>query len=273
MIGSLSPDAAARERQREATAQFARLNGPRELHAAVLALLLPPAPCEQAMRLWQIETESIPGSAALTQQVADLGGALRLPCFEQLLARMARQPLASRQALLEATRRLMRATGTVRPVDRLHWLTMRLRLGEQAFFGARTTSGDLPQVPESDVHAIARFSAYLSRMVPAADALDAGAAWYATVMAPWQPRGIVPPLQWPDTDLLVHSLQELQALAWMHRPVLVRGWLRAALQHSRHGRLADSAADALYLCCALLDSPLPPELARHHNPALREPLR
>jgi hypothetical protein len=51
----------------------------------------------------------------------------------------------------------------------------------------------------------------------------------------------------------------------MQRPALMRGWVTAAVQHSRHGRLADTAADALRLSCALLDSPLPPELARHYR--------
>ena len=97
-----------------------------------------------------------------------------------------------------------------------------------------------------------------------------GAAWYASVMAPWAHLGDVPPLTLPDTDGIVYALHALQALAWMQRPVLVRGWVTAARQHSRHGRLSDSAADALRLSCALLDSPLPPELARHYSAATPE---
>ena len=59
-------------------------------------------------------------------------------------------------------------------------------------------------------------------------------------------------------------------MAWMQRPALVRGWVTAAIQHSRYGRLTDTAADALRLSCALLASPLPPELARHHGAPLPE---
>ena len=40
--------------------------------------------------------------------------------------------------------------------------------------------------------------------------------------------------------------------------------MTAALGHSRGARLSDLAADALRLTCGLLDSPLPPELARHY---------
>jgi len=78
------------------------------------------------------------------------------------------------------------------------------------------------------------------------------------------PQHEVPALQLPGGDALVHALQQLQAMAWMQRPVLVRTWLDAALARRERGRLRDSAADALRLSCALLDSPLPPELARHY---------
>jgi hypothetical protein len=87
-------------------------------------------------------------------------------------------------------------------------------------------------------------------------------------MTPWQARAEIPPCAPPATDSLVHALQELQAVAWMQRPALVRGWVSAAIQHSRHGRLTDTAADALRLSCALLASPLPPELARHYGAPL-----
>jgi hypothetical protein len=255
-----------------ATGRLAYVNGPRELHAALLALLLPPAPPDATVVCWRAETEAVIGAAMLRDEIAALAGAGRLPCFEDLLARMAGQPLAARQALLESTRRLMRAGGTVRPIDRLHWLLMRLRLGERAFYGERAHAApDIAELPESDVHAIARYTAYLSRMVPGTDAPNAGDAWYESAMALWQPRGIVPARQVPDADALVHALQELQEFAWTVRPALLRGWVVAALQHSRFGRLTDGAADALYLSGRLLDVPLPPELARHYAPTLQEP--
>ena len=302
-------EADASERARVAADQLSRVNGPLALHATVLALLLPPG-SKRALRAWQIECEANPFAVALREHVAALPAAARLPWFETLLVRLRSSPLPARQALLEATRRLMGARGTVRPIDRLHWLVMRLRLGEALGVAAPAGAGTtLSQLPQADVHAIAMFSAFLSRMVPMAEpaepaepaavdvpdaAADAtstpadaptvaakamptltpnptpGAAWYASVMAPWAHLGDVPPLTLPDTDGIVYALHALQALAWMQRPVLVRGWVTAARQHSRHGRLSDSAADALRLSCALLDSPLPPELARHYSAATPE---
>jgi hypothetical protein len=292
----------ANERGRVAADQLSRVNGPLELHAAVLALLLPPG-SKRALRAWEIECQAHPHSAAqaLRAYVAALPAAARLPWFEAMLARLRNSPLPARQAMLEATRRLMGARGTVRPIDRLHWLVMRLRLGETLDLAAPAGAGtSMSQLPQADVHAIAMFSAFLSRMVPVAEPAVAGAqgalaaaapsaasagaatpsvtstaapsptpgaAWYASVMAPWAHLGGVPPLALPDTDGIVYALQALQALAWMQRPVLVRGWVTAARQHSRHGRLSDSAADALRLSCALLDSPMPPELARHYSAA------
>lgn len=258
-----------------AAAQLDRLQGPQELHAAILALLLP-AGSRRAARAWQIECEAIAGAEAVRDAVGQLPGTQRLPWLEVLVSRLRGHALTERQALLEATRRVMSARGIQRPLDRLHWLAMRQRLGE--FSAAETrvaATSDLSQLPQSDVAAIATYTAFLARMVPTeATALDnaapteAGIAWYASVMAPWQARVEIPPCEPPNTDGLVHALQELQAVAWMQRPALVRGWVGAATQHSRYGRLTDTAADALRLSCALLASPLPPELARHYGAPL-----
>lgn len=282
------PDRSRRlDAERTAIDRLARLNGALELQAAVLALLLPPG-SKRAARAWEIETDGTPNADALRGDVNELSAPARLPQFEALVSRLRGQPLAERQNLLEATRRVMGARGTVRPIDRLHWLAMRQRLGAPSATGAqRAAAADLSRLPQADVSAIAAYSAFLSRLVPvdtadpppavdapvaatAAAAVSAGAAWYATAMAPWRANADIPPCQPPDSDGLVHALQALQALPWMQRPMLVRGWVTAALQHSRHGRLADTAADALRLSSTLLDSPLPPELARHYGVAAQE---
>lgn len=278
-------EADAAEHARVAADQLSRVNGPLELHATVLALLLPPD-SQRAVRAWQVECAAVPGAPALRALVTALPGAARLPWLEIMLARLRSRPVAARQALLESTRRLMAARGTVRPIDRLHWLAMRLRLGETLSVNAPAGAGiSMSQLPQSDVHAIAMFSAFLSRMVPvaehagadalaatakAASAANPGAAWYDSVMAPWAHLTEIPALALPDTDGIVYALHALQALTWMQRPVLARGWVTAALHHSRHGRLSHSAADALRLSCALLDSPLPPELARHYSASTPE---
>lgn len=266
--------------EREAIDRLARLNGALELQAAVLALLLPRG-SQRALRAWQIETTGTPDAEAVRRQVDALSGQSRLPIFEQLVSRLRGQSLETRQTLLEATRRVMGARGVLRPIDRLHWLAMRQRLGSTTGAGARAAAtAEMSRLPQADVSAIAMFSAFLSRLVPvdaseAAATADArstapGVAWYDAVMAPWQDRIDVPACSPPDTDGLVHALHELQAMAWMQRPVLVRGWVVAAQQTSRYGRLGDMAADALRLSCNLLDSPLPPELTRHYGESMLE---
>lgn len=267
---------AARERGRAAADHLSRVNGAQGLQAAVLALLLP-AGSRRAARAWQLETQATPGAAALREHIDHLPPAARLPWLDVLLVRLRGQALPTRQALLEATRRVMAARGTVRPIDRLQWLLMRQRFGQASAASAQAAAqSDLSHLPPTDVLAVARYCAFLSRMVPleAHDdattselAAAAGAAWYASAMARWEPHHSIPPCTPPDSDGLVQALQELQALAWMQRPVLARDWVTAAMQHSRHGRLADTAADALRLSCALLESPLPPELERHYRGA------
>ena len=283
MADTESSNAQAAELERAAADRLSRVNGTQELLAAVLALLLPDG-SRRAVRAFEIETESTPGAEALREQVNQLSEAARLPWFETLVSRMRTQPLAARQALLEATRRVMSARGTVRPIDRLHWFAMRQRLGGATGTGARlAASAELSRLPQADVSAIAAYSAFLSRVVPvdaaarqkvSADDSTAnpapGIAWYDAVMLPWQAHATIPPCVPPDTDGLVQALQELQALPWMQRPMLVRGWVIAALLYSRYRRLDNTAADALRLTCALLDSPLPPELARHYGVTAQE---
>jgi len=278
MSDASSPSIAAAELARAAADHLSRVNGALGLQASILALLLPPG-SQHAVHVWQIEAGGAPDASVLLTHVGHLPGPARLPWFETLVSRMRSQPLEARQTLLEATRRLMAASGTVRPIDRLHWLSMRQRLGGAAGAGAHNAaSADLSCLPQADVDSIAMYTAFLSRLIPleAAEAgNDAapGAGWYQTVMQPWQAHATIPPWHPPDTDGVVHALQELQAMAWMQRPMIVRAWMTAALQHSRHGRLGNSAADALRLTCALLDSPMPPELARHFGTTVLEVAR
>lgn len=256
---------------------LSRVNGAGELQAALLALMLP-AGSQRAARAWQAETEAKPALLALVTHAGHLLSNARLPWFELMLSRMRRQPLAARQALLEATRRVMQARGSMRPIDRLHWLAMRQRLGGNAAVKAKAAAAvELSQLGPDTLQAIASYTAFLSRMVPdesTDEATTAAAAkWYAGAMALWLVDNHLPPCQPPDTDGLVSALHELQALAWMQRPVLVRAWFDAALAFSPLRRLGDTAADALRLSCTLLDSPLPPALASHYVEALKETSR
>ena len=251
--------------ERDAVDRLSRVHGAGELHAALLALLLPPG-SKRALKAWQLETTATPGVEPLRAHAANLSGAARLPWFEALLARMTVQPLAARQELLQATRRVMGARGIARPIDRLHWLAMRRGLGEVAPLAARPeTNVEVAEWLESDVLSVAAYTAFLSRMVPG-DEIDApqGRTWYDTVMASWLPFAEIPEWQPPNAEAMVEALAKMQTLSWMQRPVIVRNWVSTAINQSRGQRLGDLSADALRLTCGLLDSPLPPELARHY---------
>ena len=253
------------ERDRDAADRLSRIHGASELQAVLLALLMAPG-SKRALRAWQHETAAIPGAEALRRHAASLSGAASLPWFELLLTRMAAQPLAARQELLQATRRVMGARGVARPIDRLHWLTMRRGLGEVGPLAARPEShNEAPEWLESDVLCVAAYTAFLSRMVPGSmvDSPD-GRAWYDIVMAAWGRFAEIPEWQPPKAEAMVEALAKMQTLSWMQRPVIVRNWVTSAISRSRGLRLGDLSADALRLTCGLLDSPAPPELARHY---------
>lgn len=249
----------------ESADRLGRVHGVRELQAAILALLLP-AGSRRALRAWQIETTETPGAQTVRANVAALPGAARLPWLEELVSRMATQPIGDRQALLQSTRRIMGARGVARPIDRLHWLTMRRGLGEGVPLAARAeANAEVAEWLESDVLAVAVYTAFLSRMVPAEEVdSDAGRAWYDAVMSAWQPFAEVPPWEPPNAEAMVEALARMQTLSWMQRPVIVRAWVTTAQSQLRGIRLADLSADALRLSCTLLDSPMPPDLERHH---------
>ena len=249
-----------------ATDRLTRLHGPGELQAALLALLLPRG-SKRAARAWQIETAATPGVADIREHASALSGAARLPWFDRLLARMAKQPLPARQALLKALRRIMGARGIVRPIDRLHWLAMRRGLGEAPAQAARTEASlEVTEWLETDVLALAVYTAFLSRMVAEdADGNEAAASrWYEAVLNQWQPYADPPPYEVPDSENVFESLARLQTLSWMQRPVVIRNWTTTALRSNGGVRLGDATADALRLTCMLLDAPLPPELVRHY---------
>lgn len=246
-----------------APALLASVDTAESLRAALLALLVPSGSRRPALA-WQVETAGSPDAQALRDEVDALPRQARLPWFERLLVRLAGHPISERQRLLEGSRKVMNARGAARPIDTLHWLVMRQRLGERsASENVRAAGYSYSQLPEEDVHAIGRYSAFLARLVPVSTVQGKGDAnWYADVMKPWQERAWVPPSNPPpDGDALVLALRTLQALPWMQRPAIVRNWVSSALAHSPQGQLAPDAADALRMSCTLLDSPMPPELA------------
>lgn len=248
--------------EREALGRLSRVHGPAELHATLLALITP-ADSTPSFVAWTHECRDTPDAALLREQVMQLSDAARLPCLEALLARMRQCPKPLRRSLLESTRRLMASHVPVRPLDRLHWLLMRRKLGDRPPEADAPRAGnDFAELPAHTIGQLANVSAYLARMVPGPDA-QAGLAWHAAVMARLGPAAAPVPCKAPDADGLAAALDEVEALPWMLRPVLVRAWVDAALLASGRARLLPAAADALRLAAGLLDSPMPPELARH----------
>ena len=250
------------EHEREALSRLSRVHGPAELGDTILALISPKDSAASFIA-WSHETAGSAEASLLRQEVMRLSDGARLPCLEALLARMRHTVRDDRRDLLRATRRLMAAHSPLRPLDRLHWLMMRRRLGDTPPAVLQSRAGDsLSDMSQHMLGRIASVTAYLSRMVPGPDPA-AGPAWFASVMSQLDPKSDVPPCKIPDGDGLAHALDEVEVMPWMLRPVLVRGWVDAALAASGRARLYPMAADALRLAAGLLDSPMPPELARH----------
>jgi hypothetical protein len=246
----------------DALARLSRLHGPAELRAAALALGVQPA-SEASLALWTAETTGLPRASAVLADARQVGEGARLPVLEALLARLCAQPKEERRRLLQSARRLMAAHAPHRPLDRLHWLWMRRRLGDTPPAPAAPGVHDEPgALPAGTLAQIAGVTAYLARMVPGGDA-GAARAWAAEALRRFAPAADVPLRPAPDGDGFAHGLEEAAALPWMLRPVLVRAWVGAAIDTSGRARLPAVAADALKLAADLLDSPLPPDLARH----------
>lgn len=247
-----------------------RVHSAVELYAALLAMVLPQG-SERSVQSWTRECSATDDAHALRNHIAGLSPAARLPWFDRLLSRMATHSVNTRKALLQATRRVMSARGFARPIDRLHWLAMRRALNGSPPLDTRLEGqADVTFWLESDVIAIADFTAFLARMVPAAaddddvDDRGAGARWYDQVVANWTQHGTNPAWRPPNADTMVAALKRLQLMSWMQRPIVIGLWVSLAQRNTFGGRLSDLSADAIRLSCGLLDSPLPPELARQY---------
>ena len=254
--------------EHEALDRLSRVHGEAGLFAAVQALVGQFANNASALAVyeaWRTETQGMATAQGVAADVALLSPATRLPCLEALLDRVRLQPKPARRTLLQATRRVMAANAPLRPVDRLHWLLMRLKLGDRPpAMASPDAHNDLLQLPAHSLRQLAVLTAHLSSMVPGRQP-ELGLAWYIHVVAGLMPNAMVPACVLPDGDALANAVHEAQALPWMLRPVLVRAWVDAALHVGQRATLAAGAADALRLAAGLLESPLPPEVARHYS--------
>lgn len=250
--------------EREALARLSCVHGPGELQAVILALMSP-VDSGPSFLAWSRETASSHDASLLRQDVTRLSEARRVPCLEAMLDRMRLCSKDDRRELLRASRRVMAVHSPLRPLDRLHWLLMRRKLGDRQPFPLPPQARNaLAELSRHMSGCVASVTAYLARMVPGPDA-HAGLAWYAAVMMQLDHAGDVPPCKAPDGDALAHAFDEVEMLPLMLRPVLMRGWVDAALATSGRVRLYPMASDALRLVAGLLDSPLPPELSRHFH--------
>lgn len=256
----------------QALGRLRRLSGPLQRRLAVLAFMVQ-AGNEEELRFWQQLTFGQSWAPEILSDIQTLPAAWRVPEYERLLAQMAYEPLTSRRDLIVALRNLMRADGRVTALDRLWWLAARHRMGEVAsplgLIRPMTGQGrDLSQLHADERSHVARFSAYMARLVPAPTPGptpgDRGQAWFGGVMRRCDlPERAPPPCEPPGADELIHALAGTQELSWSMRPQLLRAWVEEALNHSPSGLLRTEAADALRLAAGLLDTPLPPALASH----------
>jgi hypothetical protein len=248
-------------------ARWALIAGPGQLHAAVLALLVTPGRARE-MAVWRDECRQTVGAKELRNELMTLPAAERMPWLEHFVGRVAQGPLDKRQQLLRAVRRLIAADGRALALDRLRWLAIRHALGDvRALARPAAAEVELEGLGTETARQIGRFSAFLSRLVPAPEIdLDvvsgtptSGERWWLDVMKPWPDAGATRDM--PDANALVSALHDVQALPWMLRPVLVRRWVDTAIALSPAGALGDPAAESLRIAARLLDCPLPPAVA------------
>ncbi len=254
----------------EALARLRALGGPLQRRLAVLAFMVQPgnAPEESFWRDVSFGQAWAPG---ILRDVQALPAAWRLPEYERLLGLLAYESLSSRRDLVISLRNLMKADGRVTALDRLWWLLARHRMGEVAaplgLIRPMTGQGrDLTQLSDDEREHVARFSAYVARLVPVpASGREPGRLgedWFRGVMRRCGASvESMPACVPPGADELIHALAGAQELSWSMRPQLLRAWVEEALNHSPGGLMRSDAADALRLVAGLLDSPLPPALA------------
>lgn len=255
---------------RDAVVRLRAMHEPAQWQAATLALMLKPG-SKRERAAW---FEGVPGlvdAERLLEDVLTLPHTHRLPWFETFTRRLAPGPVDPRHELLSAARRVIAADGMVTQMDQLRWVAMRHLLAGSAVAPPAAAEMELDDLDIAQALKVCVFSGFLSHMVPAPDVtLDLSGdespnqSWYDTVIAPWRERITLPPRERHDIDATLRALRVLQTLPWMLRPVLVRTWFETARSLTEGSTLHPLAADALRLVCALLDSPLPPELARQY---------
>jgi hypothetical protein len=255
---------------RECIARLRALHDPAQWQAAVLALMLTPG-SRSELEVWAEEAYGAPDAERVLDDVLLLPPAHRLPWFETFARLLAPGPVELRHDLIGAARRLMTADHMVTQMDQLRWIALRHLLGGSAVAAPAAAETDLAQLDDAQALKVCMFSAFLSHMVPSPElTLDLSGqdstaqTWYDSVIAPWHGRFELPPREHHDIDATMRAVRVLQSMPWLLRPVLARRWFDAACALTDGPALHPVAADALRLTCALLDSPVPPELGQQY---------
>jgi hypothetical protein len=260
----------------ETLEQVARLDQPGQ-RALLLALLLTPQSARER-QAWHEEIANPAGGMLLLDLAQQIPAEAAPALLEKLLLLHSATVPATRVELLRSVRRIMCADGRVRPIDRLRWLLIRHVLARpygQDSHTVRGSSGnsDMAILAPGMRQAVAHLTAFLARIVPLADPVNKvgamGITWYRAALRPWWGEE-TPNCELPDGDQLVQAIVEVRTLSWMQRPVLTRTWVDSAMTVARRHRsgsdprvgLQPEAAEALRLVSRLLDTPLPPALAR-----------
>jgi hypothetical protein len=255
---------------REPLARLAGLSDPIDIEAAVLALLASPT-SRRERAAWLDYAHEARDAQQLFDAVAALTPPYRLPWLEHFARALAPGPVRSRHDLIGAARRIMTADGLVSAMDQLRWVALRHLLAGSAVSPPAAAPGELEDLDRGQARYVCLYAAFLSRTVPAPElTLDLtgyespNQTWYDMATAPWDDHIERPLREGHDIDASLRALRVLQALPWLQRPVLVRGWFDAARALTDGHALHSEAADALRLSCVLLDSPVPPELGQQY---------
>lgn len=257
---------------RDVLQRLQALQQPAQWQAATLALMLTPG-SRRERTAWLGEVPDVADAQCLLDDVLALPHSHRLPWFEAWTRRLATGSVAQRHALIDAARRVMSADGMVSQFDQLRWVALRHLLAGTAVAAPAAAATELDVLDDAQALKVCVYSAFLSQLVPAPElTLDLtghdsiSQAWYDAVTAAWC-EGLDLPARDDshDIDAALRALRVLQALPWLQRPLLVRGWFDAARAMTDGSTLHPVAADALRLTCVLLDSPVPPELANQYS--------
>lgn len=256
---------------RDGIQRLQALQEPAQWRAATLALMLTPN-SRRERAVWFDEVRDVADAQRVLDDVLALPHSHRLPWFEAWARLLAPGPVGPRHELLDAARRVMSADGMVSPLDQLRWVALRHLLAGTAVAAPAAAATELDVLDDAQSLKVGVYSAFLSQLVPAPElTLDLtgcesiSQAWYDAVTAAWCEGLDLPARDSHDIDAALRALRVLQALPWLQRPVLVRGWFDAARAMTDGSALHPVAADALRLTCVLLDSPVPPELAAQYS--------